>query len=591
MGGVPKTWDRTPTCRRRNLTEFAVGVVLPDSVAVFLNVLGIPWINVDEDQVHETARHIRTFVTDLDNTLQSANEYMSALENEYSGQGYRQLLAEWAAADSTHMSALRTGGTTVAGVLDAAGTMIAALKTVAIAEIVALFTAAGALLVSGVGTTLQPVVAAAVRRIVLALKIAVEEYIFGELLELAVTEFEDVVRDVVEGIADFAYRVTAAALDTGGTPPELRLDPEEARRYADAIAGLGDEIAGHHAELTDNLARVGDGNRSDLLDDAPTPLPGIGSGTTKSATAPPGTTLAETRILSGGSPLPIAPGKAAGEYATPEVRAEHPLPRATGATGPGQASALTPEAGQTAHATTTAPAHHAAAAPAEANAAPAEAALPAVDIAGSQTLAEVGTAPIPPTGHLPMESPATGSPNERIGGSVPLAAASEPPEHARISQPGDSPGTNAAGTPGPTTATANSSTPPSGAGLSRHGLSSRRSAPERGAATGAPDKADSRPSHHITGERLRTPWTKVTPKSGKPPADRTPWARPAPAVSAPTEAGTPPTVSICPSPAAPATDSVQGAGRIDATVEADVSVPDSKSIDGEAERRDTGRIQ
>ncbi|MGI5221499.1 hypothetical protein [Nocardia sp. CA-290969] len=575
-----------------------MGVVLPDSVAVFLNVLGIPWINVDEDQVHETAGHIRTFVADLDNTLRSANDYMSALEAEYSGRGYQLLLAEWAAVDSTHMSALRTGGTTVAGVLDVAGTMIAALKAVAVAELAALFTAAGALLVSGVGATLQPVVAAAVRRIVLALKIAVEEHIFGELLELAVTEFEDVVRDVVEGIGDFAYRVAAAALDVGGTPAELRLDPAGARRYADAIAGLGDDIAEHHARLTENLAQVGDGSRSGLLDEPASSANGIGSGTTAEAPpAPEGTLLEQTRTPSGHSPLSIAAGSAAHEVPrTPGARTEDQLTREAAAAQPGPISATTPVAERTAHADTALPARSAAGAPADPSAGPMR---PAADRTEPRGSAEVETSRNPAPGRLPTESPGIGAPDERIGASVPAASepfggATELPTRAGFPEPrNDSPGPGAGGTGGPAAATANASATPAATGMNPPSRSGRRSTAGR-AADPEPtvtERTNSRPPHHSTGAVRRTPWTKGRSKSEKPAVERAPWARPATAVSAPPEIGTPPTVSIRqtgePTTAA-ADESGHGDGK---TMDAAVSARPPESAGSEAERRNTTRVQ
>ncbi|WP_062992361.1 hypothetical protein [Nocardia anaemiae] len=236
-----------------------MGVVLPEQVAIFLNFLGIPWVNVDEDHVREAARHVRTFVSDLENTLDSANHHMSALQEDYSGAGYRQLLADWTAVDRTHMSAFRIGSGAVAGAMDAAATAISVMKAAAIAEIAALAAAAGALLLSG-GAALEPLVAAAMRRVVTALQHTIEEYIFGKLLESALERFEDVVQGFVEGLAGFAYRTTAALLDVGDSAAEpLHLNPAEVRRHADALTGLGDEVAEHYSRFTDNLARIGSG--------------------------------------------------------------------------------------------------------------------------------------------------------------------------------------------------------------------------------------------------------------------------------------------------------------------------------------------
>lgn len=577
--GSPEPRRRPPAAGPDGLT---VGVVLPDSVAVFLNVLGIPWINVDEDQVHETARHIRAFVAELDETLQSANDYMSALETEYSGQGYQQLLARWAAVDRTHMAALRAGGTAVAGALDMAGTLIAALKTVAIAEIAALFTAAGVFLVSGVGTTLQPLVAAAVRRIVLALKLAVEEYIFGELLELAVTEFEDVVRGVVEGIAEFAYGVTAAALDVPGTPPELRLDPAGARRYADAIAGLGDDIAEHYARLADNLARVDDGSRSELLEDAPAPAPGINWGNTQSAPTPPGAASERARTPSGHHYPAVVPGGPARDHpSVPGTSAEHPASGGIGAAPLGPVSRATPTPDRAASAGTATPTRSAAG---EAAGPPP---LPAQGSTGSQESEGVRTAHHQASGQLHAESPAGGTPAGRIGETEPSPPASGFPHAAGVPEPRtgyDVPGTGATGAVAPAAAASNASPPPPAIGTGPRKQPGKRPAAVPESTT--TEDAHSRPAPHTTSETRPTPWTKRTPKTakpaaveaGKPAAVQAPPARPepAPAVSAPTETDTPPAASVRSS---------------EGTVDAEVSVRHPQRMDGEPERRGTGGVQ
>ncbi|MFD4407042.1 hypothetical protein ACFWPH_30175 [Nocardia sp. NPDC058499] len=552
--------------------------MLPDSVAVFLNVLGIPWINVDEDQVHETARHIRAFIAELDETLQSANHYMSALETEYSGQGYRQLLARWAAVDRTHMSVLRAGGTAVADALDMAGTLIAALKTVAIAEIAALFTAAGVFLVSGVGTTLQPLVAAAVRRIVLALKLAVEEYIFGELLELAVTEFEDVVRGVVEGIAEFAYGVTAAALDVPGTPPELRLDPEGARRYADAIAGLGDDIAEHYARLADNLARVDDGSRSDLLEDAPAPAPGINSENTQSAPTPPDAAPERARIPSGHhNPTVVPAGLARDHPSAPGSSAEHPASGGIGAAPTGPVPGASPTPDRTTSAATATPTPGQSAAGETAGLPP----LPAHASTGTQASEGARSAHHQMSGQLHGESPASGPPAERTGETELAPPGSGLSHAAGIPEPRagyDAPGTGATA---PTTAASNPSPLPPVLGTG-----SRKQPVKRPAAVPEPTTSENTPVHHTTSEARPTPWTKRPPKTanpaaieaGKPAAVQVPSTRPEPAaaVSAPTEADAPPAASVRSSE-----------GRVDA----EESVRRPQRMDGEPERRGTGGIQ
>lgn len=233
-----------------------MGVVLPNDVAIFLNLLGIPWINVDEDHVREIATHTRTFIGSVDHTFGAAKEQITAMGSDFSGRSYEVLLARWAHLDRTHMSVANVAGVAVAQALDVAADIIAMTKIAVVVELTSLLAASGLLLATGGGNVLQPLVAAAARRVVSALKSTIEQHVFGEVIEKALLRFEDTVERVVDGIESMVYDAASAAVGPDVSTGAFRLHPEPVLRRAATLEALADELAEHHRRFTEHLARI-----------------------------------------------------------------------------------------------------------------------------------------------------------------------------------------------------------------------------------------------------------------------------------------------------------------------------------------------
>lgn len=233
-----------------------VGLVLPPDVGFFLNFLGIPWVNVDEDAVRQVAGHVRTFVSDMETTVGAASEQIRAMGTSYAGHSYQQLVASWAQMEGTHMAALGVGGHVLADGMDVAADVIFASKAVVIAELGALATTAVAALAMPGGVALEPVLAAAARKVTDALAKTLEQHVLGDILDKAITQFEDVIDQVVSGIKGLTYRTVSSVLAVDKSPTMLRLNPDEVLSRAKALMAYGDEFVRHHTRFADNLASV-----------------------------------------------------------------------------------------------------------------------------------------------------------------------------------------------------------------------------------------------------------------------------------------------------------------------------------------------
>lgn len=115
-----------------------MSVELPGEVVWFLNLIGVNWPNVDEDQVRVFAGHVRSFAANIDNTHQAATSTVRQMSSAYSGSSYEQLVAIWARMSNNHMTQLVDACHAVATAVDVAADAIMAAKMAAIGELAAL---------------------------------------------------------------------------------------------------------------------------------------------------------------------------------------------------------------------------------------------------------------------------------------------------------------------------------------------------------------------------------------------------------------------------------------------------------------------
>lgn len=232
---------------------------LPHEVVVFLNFIGVPYPDIDEDQVRALAGHVRTFADEVSGTHESATGTISDMSAVYQGQSYRALVASWAQLSSTHMERLDQLCRGVATALEIAAEVITAVKVAVLAELALLASAytaamAATVVTSGASAALSQGLALAARRLVRAMEEMLVAYILAEVLGKAIEPLEEAVSEMISGAV---YGATADMLgvDPGGADVVL-VDPDELRQYAQVLDNHADDIMKHAADFGAKVAAL-----------------------------------------------------------------------------------------------------------------------------------------------------------------------------------------------------------------------------------------------------------------------------------------------------------------------------------------------
>ena len=239
-----------------------VSVELPSQVVWILNVIGVNWPNVDEDQVRLFAAHVDEFAKNIDSTHQAASSTITQIGESYQGSSYDQLVQAWAQRTNQHMTELVDTCHTVATALEVAADTIVAAKIAAIGELVALaitFAAdqAAAVATLGLAEAAEALVIATGKKIINGLIQQLEQHIIGEVIGAAVEPLEEVVERAVGGLA---YKAIAAELgapsSTGSIGPSVTMMPDDLTRHAQTMSGHAATVSNHAQTFAGALSAV-----------------------------------------------------------------------------------------------------------------------------------------------------------------------------------------------------------------------------------------------------------------------------------------------------------------------------------------------
>lgn len=236
-----------------------MAIEIPHEVAMFLNFIGVPYPDINEDQVRELAGHVRTFADEVAGTHGAATGAITDMGSVYQGQSYRALVASWASLSSSHMERLDELCRAVATALEIAAEVITAVKVAVLTELAVLaaaYTAAMAATVvtSGTSVALSQSISLAARRLVKAMEEMLIGYIVAEVLGKAIEPLEDAVADMINGVV---YNTAADLLgvDPGGNDV-VYIDPDEVRRYAQVLDDHADDIMKHAEKFANGVAAL-----------------------------------------------------------------------------------------------------------------------------------------------------------------------------------------------------------------------------------------------------------------------------------------------------------------------------------------------
>jgi uncharacterized protein YukE len=112
-----------------------MGVVLPGGLAWVLNLIGINWPNIDEDQLREAANTLRGIGTDLSGHGDEAKSEIEKMLQVNKGQSMDNFNALWQKVISGHLPQLKEGLDLLGTALDASAVVIEGMKVAAIVQL------------------------------------------------------------------------------------------------------------------------------------------------------------------------------------------------------------------------------------------------------------------------------------------------------------------------------------------------------------------------------------------------------------------------------------------------------------------------
>ncbi|MFJ8040345.1 hypothetical protein ACIRBX_07535 [Kitasatospora sp. NPDC096147] len=112
-----------------------MGVVLPDELAWVLDLIGVNWPNVDEDDYREMADSLREFASEIDSGVADAHGAVQEMLGANAGLAVQAFEAHWGKVSGTHLHQLAEGGRVVAFCLDGVAVVIEGAKIAAIVQL------------------------------------------------------------------------------------------------------------------------------------------------------------------------------------------------------------------------------------------------------------------------------------------------------------------------------------------------------------------------------------------------------------------------------------------------------------------------
>jgi uncharacterized protein YukE len=227
---------------------------LPGPVVTFLNVIGVPWPYINEDEVKAFAGKVRQFGEAVQRTHEDATSSMAKFAEAYQGESTRRMQSGWAHLSEQHVNELVAGCHVLAEALEVGADFIIAQKVEALAELVAMaatFVAdqAAAVATFGIAEAATPVIIEAGKKLLEALKQQIIQYIIGEIIEAAAKPLFAKVERAMSGL-DWG----SAPAPGSGAGEGFRIDHASAKAHLEVMRGHADAMRGHAFDLRSGLA-------------------------------------------------------------------------------------------------------------------------------------------------------------------------------------------------------------------------------------------------------------------------------------------------------------------------------------------------
>lgn len=218
-----------------------MAINLPHWLVEIVGVLGFNWPEIDEDQLREAGKHLRTYADQCEQSHNTAHGVITGkLQEAYAAQSYTTLAQIWSEQSSGHMKDMIDACRVFAEALDIAAIGVEGMKGEVIAQLVIAageFVAdqAAAVVTFGIAEAAEVVFVEAQNKIISAIMQRFESEVAGKLVDSAIGP-------VLERIDAAAQRLLfmEAGRITGGPPPVLKLDTAAMRGHAGTLTTEAD---------------------------------------------------------------------------------------------------------------------------------------------------------------------------------------------------------------------------------------------------------------------------------------------------------------------------------------------------------------
>jgi hypothetical protein len=112
-----------------------MGVVLPDALAWVLDMIGIEWPNIDEDELRSGATELRTLAGEIDGNTSDAKSSIEQMLSSNSSQSLDLFNALWGKLANGHLPQLSKGLGIIATGLDVSAGLVEGMKVGAVVQL------------------------------------------------------------------------------------------------------------------------------------------------------------------------------------------------------------------------------------------------------------------------------------------------------------------------------------------------------------------------------------------------------------------------------------------------------------------------
>jgi len=227
---------------------------LPGPVVTFLNVIGVPWPYLNEDEVRRFAGMVRDFGQAVERTHQDATTAMANFAQAYQGAATQRMQSGWSQLSARHTQDLLEGCRILAEALDLAADYIVAQKVEAVAELIgiaATFVAdqAASVATLGLAEAAVPLIIATGKELLETLKQQIIQYIMGEVIEAAAKPLFARIEQAMSGLDWSQTSATDGSLGDG-----FSMDHGTAGAHLQVLSGHADTLRGHAQVLSNGMA-------------------------------------------------------------------------------------------------------------------------------------------------------------------------------------------------------------------------------------------------------------------------------------------------------------------------------------------------